>query len=144
MPKDLNIWDFYRFMASATAVLVYEMAVPISFTIADASAIEKGDTVILSTPMTVAISTGANELFGGIAAEEKIANDGKTKIAVYRSGVFKVEVGSAGATVGKDAVLSAKNEYTDYTTLDGEKGESFGKFLESGTDGQFVMMELGK
>ena len=130
-------------MANATAVLVYETALPISFTVADAAAIEKGDFVKLSDPMTVALTSADNDIFGGIAAEEKIASDGKTKIAVYRRGIFRVEVGTAGCTTGKDGVISAKNELTDYTTLDGEIGYKFGKFLETGTDGEFVMFELG-
>jgi hypothetical protein len=92
--------------------------------------------------MTVSLSSGANELFGGIAAEEKIASDGKTKIAVYRHGIFKVEAGTSGVTVGKQVVLEAKNELTDYTTLDGEKGEAFGYALETATNGEFFMMEL--
>ena len=130
-------------MASAAAVLVYETALPISFTVADAAAIEKGDFLALTDPMTVALTSADNDLFGGIAAEEKIANDGKTKIAVYRAGIFKVEVGTDGCTVAKDGVISAKNELTNYTTLDGEVGAKFGKFLETGIDGEFVMFELG-
>lgn len=130
-------------MANAQAVLVYEVEPPIAFTVADGASIEKGDFVALSDPMTVALTSADNDKFGGIAAEEKIASDGKTKIAVYRRGIFKVEVGSAGCTVGKDGVISAKNELTDYTTLDDEVGYKFGKFLETGTDGEFVMFELG-
>jgi len=130
-------------MANAQAVLVYEVEPAISFIVSDAAAIEKGDFVKLTSPMTVALSSADNDVFGGIAAEEKIANDGKTKIGVYRRGYFKVEVGTGDATAGKDAVIKAKNELADYTTLDAEVGYKFGKFLESGTDGQFVMLELG-
>ena len=130
-------------MANATAVLVYETSLPISFTVADSASIEKGDFVKLTTPMTVALTSADNDIFGGIAAEEKITLDGKTKIGVYRRGYFKVEVGTAGATCGKDGVISAKNELTDYTSNDNELGYAFGKFLETGTDGQFVMFELG-
>jgi hypothetical protein len=129
-------------MANAVAVLVYETEPAIPFTVSDAAAIEKGDFLVLSSPMTVALTSGDNQVIAGIAAEEKIANDGKTKIGVYRHGYFKVEVGTSGATVGKDAVVEAKNELKDYDTLDDEAGKKCGKFLETGTDGQFVMMEL--
>jgi hypothetical protein len=129
-------------MANAVAVLVYETSVPIAFTVADAAAIEKGDFLQLSDPMTVALTSGDNQVIAGIAAEEKIANDGKTKIGVYRGGYFKVEVGTTGCTVGKEAVVEAKNEVKDLDTLDAEIGRKCGRFLETGTDGEFVMMEL--
>jgi hypothetical protein len=132
-------------MANATAVLIYETESPITFNCASAAAFEKGDCVTLTgatANLVVAITSADNDIFGGIVAEEKIANVGTT-VSLYRRGYFKIEVGSAGATVGKGAVISAKNEFTDYTTLDDEKGISWGHFLESGTDGQFVAMELG-
>ena len=130
-------------MANAVAVLVYETAIPISFTVADALAVEKGDVLRLATPDTAEMSSANNDLFCGIAAEEKIANDGKTKIAVYRAGVFRVESGTTGCTVGKTATIEAKNEFTDGAATDYENGIVFGRFLETGTDGQFVLMELG-
>jgi hypothetical protein len=132
-------------MASATAVLIFETEVPIRFNCAEAAAFEKGDFVTLTgatTNLTVAITSADNDIFGGVVAEEKIANVG-TSVALYRRGYFKVEVGTSGATIGLDAVIEAKNEFTNYTTLDDEKGIVFGKFLESGTNGQFVTMELG-
>jgi len=129
-------------MANAQAVLVYETEIPIAFTVADGASIEKGDFLQLADPMTVSLVDGNDKIAGGIAAEEKIANDGKTKIAVYRHGYFKVEVGTTGCTTGKDGVCEAKNELKDYDTLDGEVGKKFGKFMETGTDGEFVMFEL--
>lgn len=129
-------------MANAQAVLVYELEPAIPFTVSDAAAIEKGDFLQLADPMTVSLISADNQVVGGIAAEEKIANDGKTKIAVYRRGIFKVEVGTTGCTVGKDVVCEAKNEIKDYDTLDDEVGKKCGKALETGTDGEFVMMEL--
>ena len=129
-------------MANAQAVLVYETQVPIPFTVADGASIEKGDFLQLTDPMTASLVDGDDKIACGIAAEEKIANDGKTKIAVYRRGYFKVEVGTSNCTAGKDAVCQAKNELKDYDTLDNEAGKKFGKFLETGTNGEFVMFEL--
>jgi len=131
-------------MANGVATLVFETELPISFIVADGDAIEKGDAVKLTTPFTVALSSANNDVFGGIAAEEKIASDGKTKIAVYRGGIFRVESGTTGCTVGKSATIEAKNEFTDGAATDAENGIVFGHFLETGTDGQFVLMELGR
>ena len=77
-------------------------------------------------------------------SEEKITLDGKTKIAVYREGIFRVESGTTGCTVGKTATIEAKNEFTDGAATDAENGIVFGHFLETGSDGQFVLMELGR
>jgi hypothetical protein len=132
-------------MANETT-LVFETSLPIPFTCADNTGIEKGAILALTDPMTVATSGAANDIFGGIAAEEKIANDGKTKIAVYRDGIFKVTIGGAASasTIGSDCVIMGINLVTNFTTLDGEKGESFGKFLETGTAGETVLLELGR
>lgn len=129
-------------MSSAVAVLMVETDLPIQMTCAD-SAIPKGTVLKLSTPFTVAATSADNDLFGGVAAEEKISGDGKLSIAVYRGGIFKCEAGTSGVTVGKDVVIEAANEFTDFTTLDDEAGAKFGKALETATDGQFFLMELG-
>jgi len=129
-------------MASAQAVLVFEIEKPIPFTVADSAAIEKGDFLKLSDPATVALTSADNDLFGGIAAEEKIANDGKTKIPVYRKGFFRVE-SNGTTTVGLHQVIKAKNELADMTTLDDENGKVFGTSLETATDGEFFLFDLG-
>lgn len=128
-------------MANAVAQLMVETHLPIMMTCAD-SAIPKGTVLKLSNPFTVAASSSDNDLFGGIAAEEKIASDGKLQIAVYRGGIFKCEAGTSGVTVGKDVVIEAANEFTDFTTLDDEVGAKFGKALETASNGQFFLLEL--
>jgi len=127
-------------MANEVAVCIFETEVPIMMTCADGGAIPKGTLLALSDPFTVAVTSGDNDLFGGIAAEEKIANDGKTKIAVYRHGIFKVT--SGGSTVGKKQSISALNTVVDFTTLDDENGKSFGIALETAANGEFFLMEL--
>ncbi len=128
-------------MANAVAVLMIETELPIMMTCAD-SAIPKGTVLKLSNPFTVAATSADNDLFGGIAAEEKISGDGKLMIAVYRHGIFKCEAGSSGVTVGKDVTIEALNEFKDFTTLDDEVGAKFGKTLETATNGQFFILEL--
>lgn len=129
-------------MANAVAVLMIETELPIMMTVAD-TAIPKGTVLKLSNPFTVAATSADNDLFGGIAAEEKISGDGKLQIAVYRGGIFKCEAGSSGVTVGKDVVIEAANEFTNFTTLDDEVGAKFGKTLETAANGQFFLLELG-
>lgn len=125
------------------ATLWMEFDPPIPFTVADGTGIEKGTVCALTDPMTAAASSADNDKFAGVAAEEKIANDGKTKLALYRRGIFKMVITAAKtATVGSDAVFAGANTVADYTTLDDEKGYVIGKFLESGSAGESVLVLL--
>lgn len=95
------------------AVLIYEVEPPIPFTCADGTGIEKGAVLKITDPMTASLSDGDADLIAGIAAEEKIANDGKTKIAVYRRGIFKMLAGGAitvGLAVNSYSSTGAANE----------------------------------
>jgi len=132
-------------MANATAVLLYETEAPINFQCAEAAAFEKGDAVTLTGAtegMVVAVTSSNNDIFGGIVAEEKIANVGTT-VSVYRRGYFKVEAGTSGITIGLTATIEAKNEFTTGAATDVENGIVFGRALETATNGQFFAMELG-
>jgi hypothetical protein len=125
------------------AVLIYETEIPIPFTCADNAGIEKGTVLKLADPATVSACSADNDIFIGIAAEEKIANDGKTKIAVYTKGIFKMTVSSTGSTVGLHQVIKGANTIGDYTTLDDEKGYVIGKALETGTNGETILVLVG-
>jgi hypothetical protein len=125
------------------ATLIYETGLPIPFTCANATGIEKGTLLTMSDPMTAAACAGDEDIIAGIAATEKIANDGKTKISVYRSGIFKVYA-SGSITVG-DALISASSvtAYRNYVKSAGVNGEDIvGISLETATDGQTFLMEL--
>lgn len=124
------------------ATLWMEFDLPIPFTVADGAGIEKGTVCKMTDPMTAAASSADNDVFAGIAAEEKIANDGRTKLGLYRRGIFKMVVGAAGVTVGKDVVLSGANTVVDFTTLDDEAGRVVGKALETGANGESVLVIL--
>ena len=88
------------------ATLMYETELPIPFTVADGTGIEKGTLLKLTDPMTAIAHSGDEDAICGIAAEEKIANDGRTKIGVYMGGIFKMTT-SAAVTVGNSLAASA-------------------------------------
>jgi hypothetical protein len=126
------------------ATLIYELELPVPFTCADGAGIEKGALLKLSDPATVATSTADNEVFIGIAAEEKIANDGKTKIGVYLRGIFKMTVDAGDTTtVGQEVVLRAANAIGTFDTLDRENGKVIGRALETGAAGETVLVLVG-
>lgn len=83
-------------------VLMCETELPINFKCADGTGIAKGAILTFTDSMTAIITSGQGDIVAGIAAEEKIANDGKTTIAVYMGGIFK---GTAGAAIAVGAGL---------------------------------------
>lgn len=125
------------------AVLVHELEPAVPFTCADGTGIEKGALLILTDPMTVATTTGDTDAIVGIAAEEKIASDGKTSIAVYMRGIFKGFAGAAGTTVGlgliSDTGTGAANELVN---ADVNSENIVGRALETATDTQSFMFIL--
>lgn len=129
-------------MALETTI-VYELEPPVPFTCADGTGIEKGALLTLSDPMTVATTTGDTDAIIGVAAEEKIANDGQTKIAVYMRGIFKGFAGAAGVTAGQaiisDTGTGAANELVN---ADINSEHIVGRSLETATDTQSFLFLL--
>lgn len=119
---------------------------PIRFTCADGTTIAKGTVMELTDPRTVKANSAANKPIAGIAAAEKVANDGATTIAVYTNGIFDMDIVAGGSSVlGADVVSSgAGNEIDDFDTLDDEKGYVIGKSLETGAAGETVAIRVLK
>ena len=63
------------------AVLIFETSVPIPFTVANGTGIEKGTLLTLTDPFTAEAFNASGGAVAGIAAEEKIASDGKVRLA---------------------------------------------------------------
>lgn len=125
------------------AVLIFETAPPIPFTCADGTGIEKGTFLTLSDPMTVAATgANANAVVVGIAAAEKIANDGNTKIPVYMEGIFQMECGgniTAGEMVESTATA---NHIVTATQTANATANIIGRALETGADTETIMVQL--
>lgn len=91
------------------AILVHETAPPIPYTVADGAGIAKGTLLKLTDPRTVAAATADGDAFAGVAAQEKIANDGRTSLAVYEEGHFIFKDSGAGVTVGDMLKVNGTN-----------------------------------
>lgn len=129
-------------MANET-VLMIETELPIQFTVADGTGIEKGAILTMSDPMTAALCAGDEDVIAGIAAEEKIASDGNTKLAVYRRGVFRVLAGGA-ITVGDALITNASSGASNEVVTAGVNAEDIiGIALETAADTDTFLMELG-
>lgn len=122
------------------ATLVIETQLPIAFTCADGTGIEKGTLLTMSDPMTAAATSTKEAVIAGIAAAEKIASDGNTKLPVYRGGVFKMT--ASGSITCGDALISSTGG-TNLVETAGVNGEDIvGIALETATNGETFLMEL--
>jgi hypothetical protein len=126
------------------SVLIFETETAVPFTCADGAGIEKGALLQLTDPMTASLASAANQMVAGIAAEEKIASDGKTKIAVYRGGIFKV-IASGSIAVGDElgfANYSDNRVYSNRAAANVSGSTIVGTALETATVGESFLMEL--
>jgi hypothetical protein len=125
------------------AVLVYETELPIPFTCADGTAIPKGTLVKIADPATVSITAADHDAVIGITAEEKVASDGRTKIAVYMGGIFIGTAGTGGVTAGaaidSDASTSAANKLADCAV---NAEHVIGRSLETAAAGETFLFQL--
>lgn len=119
-----------------------ETELPVMMTVSNAAAIEKGTLMQLTDPLTASAHSAGDQNFAGIAAEEKIANDGKTKISVYRGGIFKM-VTIAAVTVGNAVALSATANKVKASVAADVASKTIGLALEtSGGDTETILVEI--
>ena len=126
-------------MANETTLMV-ETELPIMFKVADGATIEKGSILKLTESMTAIITSGQNDKVAGIAAEEKIASDGKLMIKVYMGGIFK---GTAGASISVGAALmtdATANKIETATTGTGASGLGYALEAPSGDNQTFMFV----
>ena len=111
------------------------------FTVADASAIAKGDFLELADPNTVTAHAGnVDTPIVGIAANEKVANDSHLTITGITNCEFKALVNGAGCTIGDIVSMgSSAGEVELHTTLDFEKGWAVGRAREDGGSGHTAL-----
>ena len=106
----------------------------VPFIVADGSAIAIGDFLELADPMIVTAHAGnVDTPIVGIAAEEKVANDGNLLITGITNCIFKATTIAGGsATLGDPVSMSATAGQVNLsTTLDLEKGWSVGIAYET-------------
>lgn len=118
---------------------------PIQYTCLDNTNIPKGTLMELEDLRTVKKISAGNKPIAGIAAAEKVANDGRTTIAVLTNFIGKVVCESEGATVGHQQVANdATNMLADFDTLDNETGDVAGYALETATSGETYLVRFKK
>ena len=83
---------------------------PVRYTVADAGAIPKGSLLYVADPRTAAVTSGDNQAFCGIAATQKVANDGSTTIGAWTHGIFDLKDSGAGFNAGDRVSIKAANQ----------------------------------
>ena len=125
------------------ASLRFEVGSPIPYTVANATAITKGAVLALTDPMTAAAVVADNDVVAGIAAADKIASDGVTKLSVYRSGYF-VMTGSGNITAGDPVRLigGSNRVLTAVATITLSGSRILGTAMETATNGETLVVEV--
>ena len=112
------------------------------FTCANATGITKGTILKFADPRTASASTGTADIVAGIAAMDKVANDGSTSISVWTNGIFELYASGAIA-VGANVVTAAPGNYVKAVT---DETASFaivvGHALEAASDGEVINVRV--
>ena len=96
----------------AVIIELFDGGRPIQYTVADGTGIEKGTIMELTiaSDRTVTAMANAASALVGVAAAEKVANDGSTTLAVYTDGIFDclTDAGSdnAGVVMANDGTAN--------------------------------------
>jgi hypothetical protein len=116
---------------------------PIDFTVADGATIPKGTLLKLTDPRTAIASSGAGDMIAGIAAIEKLASDGQTRISVWRKGVFDMLADGTIAIGGAVMADGTDNQVIASTGVTG--AAQIGYALEAAVDGEVfqVLVNVG-
>lgn len=115
------------------------------YTVADGTGIEKGTLLQLSDPRTASAQTGGNQLIAGIAAREKVADDGRTQLAVHTKGDFDMIV-SGSCTIGQPLCSGGIPNSVSGALGSGSNASSgaqiIGYALEAGSEGEVIHVRL--
>lgn len=126
-------------MAVATiTTLLGNQGDPVEYTVSATTAIPKGSLMNLnSSPQTATIAGNDGEFFCGIAAAEKTATDGVTKMSCITHCVAEMTAGVGATTFGQPQKIGASANVVidaDDDTIE-NTGEVVGLSLETVADG---------
>jgi len=125
-----------RYSASSAGDVVAD------YTVADSIGIEKGTFLMLADPRTASGSFTVGSPCAGIAAREKVANDGRTQLAVHRQGDFDVKA-SGSITAGRPLAFGGASNYIMQADVSNFSGSAvIGYALQDATDEETFQMRL--
>jgi len=119
----------------ATIIELFNGGKPKRYIVADATAIPKGSLLELDADMRVKVATTDNAPFVGIAAFEKVANDGSTQVTAYQDGIFDI-VSDSGTDIRGTVMTTSGTDNVIRTGIAADLllGNVVGNYLEAGTN----------
>ena len=114
--------------------------VPVRFTCADGTGIEKGTILWLDDARSVSGVSATLEPFAGIASVEKVASDGSTTIGCWTKGIFDMYAASA-ISAGDPVVLSGQNMVSGASVA--PINQVIGIALEDATAAETIQVAVG-
>ena len=127
------------------AILIIETGSAIPFTVAEDAGIEKGAVCMLSDLMTAATATGDEDYVAGIAASEKIADDGKVRLGLFREGIFKMVLSgtiNAGEAVSTHVATGGAANLIHRAPITASGSQTLGIAMETGAEGETILVDL--
>jgi hypothetical protein len=113
------------------------------YTVADGTGIAVGTLLKLSGDNTAIASSADNDVFAGIAWEEKTASDGITEITAALNGVWDLKDSGAGITLGAICNVGGANLIIASAAADLLTGSVVGKVLETASASEVVRVRVG-
>ena len=125
-------------------VELFDGGQPIRFTVANATTISAAQICKLTDPRTASASTGTGDIFAGISAAEKLANDGSTTLALYTKGIFDMTAANGAITLGDVVTSSGANLIRTATEAERQAGKGIGKALETCSATEVIRVDVGR
>ena len=105
--------------------------------------IEQEEAEDIQNWILILISIVIAAIVAGIAASEKVANDGNTTLGVYREGIFRGFAGTAAVTVGLDLITDAStSDSNELVKADATSVNVVGTALETASSAESFIFEL--
>ena len=114
------------------------------YTVADGGAIPIGTVMKLSGDFTAAASSADNDVFAGIAWEEKTASDGITELTVALDGVWDMKDSGAGITLGAKVNIGGANLVIASEAADLLTGSVVGYAEETAAASEVIRVRVNK
>ena len=116
---------------------------PVQYTVANGVTISGGTLCYLVEPRTASGSAVsiANPVPAGIAATDKLANDGSTTLAFYTHGIFDLVAAPTAITLGHPVMISGSNLISGALNVN-NVGEILGICLETAAASERVAVKV--
>ena len=113
------------------------------YTVSNATAIPLSTTMKMLDPHA-AIASSAEDVFAGMAWEEKTASDGITELSVAKNGVWDMQATAAAITAGAMVKLSGANLIVAAVAADLLTGKVVGKAEETASASEVIRVRVGR